>query len=193
MHEIALRLAAKHFDKPVVENSFRSSLVEDRAIPRGGWLAIRGRGLARLGFQAPRPSLPFLLDVVPPADGAKLEVKQSAAHQTWSTLDGVKSPGRFDIKPRKGFYDGPKLIRSAGRPADVYVFAWNGYFGEETDHRNQSQLEFYVVPTSLLPAEQKTIALSGVLRLAQHAGQNGSLAIEGLLPRIRAVLFLAAP
>jgi hypothetical protein len=122
-----------------------------------------------------------------------LEVKQSAAHQTWTVPGGAKTVGKFDIAPRTGFYDngGSRWNAGGGRPAHIYLFAWNGTYGEETDHRNQDQWEFYVVPASLLPPSQKTIALSGVRRLASQADQNGPILINALLPRINSVLALA--
>jgi hypothetical protein len=159
MHEIALRLAAKHFDKRLIENSFRSALVEEMIDPFlsvDGW-RYTGDGWSGLDFER--------------SDGARLEVKQSAAHQTWSVQRSARMQGRFDIAPRTGFFDngGSRWTASVGRPAHVYIFAWNGTYGEETDHRNQDQWEFYVVPTSLLPTSQKIMALSGVRRLASQA------------------------
>ena len=148
MHEIALRLAVRHFDKPIIENSFRSSLVEEMVAPFLALDAWRYVGDGWSGWDFER------------SDGARLEVKQSARHQTWSKLIDVKalSP-RFDIAPRTGFFynGGSRWTSSKGRPAHIYVFAWNGSYGEGTDHRDQNQWEFYVVPTSLLPAEQKTL------------------------------------
>lgn len=169
MHEIALRLAAKLFDKRLIENSFRSALVEEMIEPflsAGRWRYV-GDGWKGWDFQR--------------LDGVKLEVKQSAAHQTWP---GPPSKGQFDIAPRTGFFEGTKFTANEGQLADIYVFAWNGVYGEKTDHRNQEQWEFYVVPASQLPKGQKTMALGGVKHLASHAGQDAPRSIHALLSRI---------
>ena len=178
MHEIALRLAAKHFDKRLIENSFRSALIQGMIEPflaPGGWRYI-GDGWGGWDFER--------------SDGAKLEVKQSAAHQTWSDTQSARSLGTFDTRAKIGFYDngGSKWTVSPGRPAHVCLFAWNGTFGEETDHRDQTQWDFYAIPTSLLPVGQKTITLDGVRRLAIQAGQDGAVSILELLPRVNSLL-----
>ncbi len=175
MHDISLRLAARLFDKPLIDNSFRSAFVEEMVEPflYVGWWRYVGERWNGWDFERP--------------DHKKLEVKQSAAHQTWP---GPPGKGRFDIGARTGFFDngGSKFVTSAGRQADVYVFAWNGKYGAETDHRNQDQWEFYVVPSSLLPSGQKTLALSGVKQLASQAGQDAPRSIHALLSRMNDVL-----
>lgn len=100
--------------------------------------------------------------------GARLEVKQSAALQTWSEPKGIRTRGVFDIAARTGYFDqgGSRWTAQPGRCADIYVFAWHGSQGPDTDHRDPSQWEFYVVPTPLLPAGQKTVVLSRIRRLA---------------------------
>jgi hypothetical protein len=104
MHEIAHRLATKLFDKPLIQNSFRSALVEEMIEPflsLGGWQYVGhdwgGWDFVRL-------------------DGLKLEVKQSAARQSWA---GKPSRGIFSIQPTKGYYEGSSWIENPGRQADV--------------------------------------------------------------------------
>jgi hypothetical protein len=178
MNEIALRLAAKLFDQPLIENSYRSAFVEEMIEPflaPGGW-RYTGHGWTGWDFEH--------------LDGARLEVKQSAAHQTWSSGRILGGKGTFDIAARTGFFDngGSRWTASAGRAANVYVFAWNGTFGAATDHRNPDQWEFYVVPSELLPEGQKTITLTGVRRLAKYAGQGDPGLISSLLPRVSGAL-----
>ena len=43
-------------------------------------------------------------------DGARLEVKQSTARQSWKTTQPARPT--FDIKPRTGHYDGTKWVKS---------------------------------------------------------------------------------
>ena len=102
-------------------------------------------------------------------DGSRLEVKQSAAHQTWSELRNIKTRGAFDIAARSGYFyeSGSKYSATPGRCAQTYIFAWNPSYGDETDHRNPDQWEFYVVPAARLPDGQKTIALSKIKAIAK--------------------------
>ena len=85
--------------------------------------------------------------------GTRMEIKQSAALQTWHTHEGARTRSpRFDIAPRAG-----------GRPAHIYVFAWH----PETDpgladHRAPEQWLFFPIPVARLPASQKSIGLAGL-------------------------------
>ena len=97
------------------------------------------------------------------ADGIRLEVKQSAAMQSWST--GKPSKAIFDVAARTGYWEaGTEWIAKAGRPAHLYVFAHHGIYGDDADHRDPSQWGFYVVPSHVLP-DVKQIGLSSIARL----------------------------
>ena len=88
------------------------------------------------------------------ADGLRLEVKQSAAMQSWST--GKPSKAIFDVAARTGYWEsGTEWIAKAGRPAHLYVFAHHGIYGDDADHRDPSQWAFYVVPSQALPDVKK--------------------------------------
>ena len=179
MNEIAFRLAAKLFDKRLIENSYRSAFVEEMIAPflsQGGWKHV-GDGWNGWDFER--------------GDGVRLELKQSAANQTWSDLlvKKVKPKPKFDIAARTGYFDAQGVwCAGPDRLAHVYVFAWNGTLDETTDHRNPDQWEFYVVGTPALPKDQKSISLAGVQRLAAGTGQCGPTAIHSLLLWIDAVL-----
>jgi len=103
-------------------------------------------------------------------DGIRLEVKQSAARQTWTghpSLEGRSTRGVFDIAPRTGYWTdgGAQWLVSSGRPADVYIFAWHPVEDAAlADHRESAQWQFFVVPEAELPTAQKTISLSTVRR-----------------------------
>ena len=62
-------------------------------------------------------------------DGARMEVKQSAALQPWSLYaDAPQSrPATFDIAFRKEAWTkgGDYAPYCPGRPADVYIFSWH--------------------------------------------------------------------
>lgn len=80
------------------------------------------------------------------AQGARVEVKQSAARQTWTDR----------------------------APADLFVFAWHRIDAlDEADHRSVAQWQFFIVPEDRLPPQQKTIGLSGVRKLAEPARRSG--------------------
>jgi hypothetical protein len=100
------------------------------------------------------------------ADGLKLEVKQSAARQTWTGNNVARPTCRFDIKPRKGSYVGADWQPMVGRQAQIYVFAHHFEGGECADHCEPSQWRFFVVPESRLPPSAQTIGLGAIEKLA---------------------------
>jgi hypothetical protein len=186
MNEIALRLATRLFDQPLIQNQYRSSFVEAMIEPylaRSGWRYV-GDNWAGWDFEH--------------EFGTRLELKQSAAWQTWDPFKQLASglppkagPGIFDIASRTGWFDsaGAVWTKKAGRPAHVYAFAWNGLFGSAADHRNPDQWEFFVVPTAALPAmPQKTLRVSWLRDKFDNAGScfiGPERCAEGLLPYAR--------
>lgn len=161
MNEIARRLAAHLFDVPLIQNQYRSAFVEMMIEPflRDADWKYTGDGWSGWDFEH--------------RDGARLEVKQSAALQTWSRTTGLRTRGAFDIAARKGFFDegGARYTIEAGRPAHLYVFAWHGIGdSERVDHRDALQWVFYVVRTGLLP-DQKSISLPRVHSLIAQEGR----------------------
>ncbi len=96
-------------------------------------------------------------------DGVGLEVKQSAAAQSWTSQR--RSPPRFDIAARKSYWDGNKEVNQPGRHAVIYVFAWHGEPSEAADQRDPNSWEFYVVLESELP-DQKSIGLTPLRSLS---------------------------
>jgi hypothetical protein len=156
MNEIALRLAARIFDRPLIENQYRSAFVEAMIEPYlapHGW-SYKGDGWSGWDFER--------------NDGTRLEVKQSAAMQTWSAPRNIQTRPSFDIAARTGYFyeGGSKWEPIPGRCAQIYVFAWNPIYGPETDHRNPDQWVFYIVSAARLPEGQRTIGLSKIKRLA---------------------------
>jgi hypothetical protein len=155
MNETAEWLAIHLFDVPIIQNQYRSAFVEALIAPyleSSGW-SYTGDGWSGWDFQ-------YL-------SGTRMELKQSAALQTWSEPRGIRTRGQFDIAARTGFFDqgGSRWTAEPGRCASVYVFAWNGH-DEDVDHRDPAQWQFYVVPTALLPEGQQSIALSKIKKLA---------------------------
>jgi hypothetical protein len=102
-------------------------------------------------------------------DGTRLEVKQSAARQSWKA--GPRGYGKpsFDIATRKGRYDGAEWIAGEGRNADLYVFALHSVIDESADQRDPSQWRFSVVPTARLP-QSKRISVARLQALGRFVG-----------------------
>ena len=90
-------------------------------------------------------------------DGARLEVKPSAARQTWTghgSLKGRATRGSFDIGERKGYWieGGKQHVAWAGRPADLFVFAWHPVIDlARVDHGDPWPWLFFVMPEHSLP------------------------------------------
>ncbi len=137
---------AASFGSPLVENSYRglvaeiivgTALAPDWQLCSAGW---SGWDLQHLG-------------------GCRLEVKQSAARQTWAAPKKPTAPS-FGIPEKTGYYEnGVTWTAQAGRHAHIYVFAYHPLVDEMTDHRKATQWQFYVVPTGQLP-NAKSISLA---------------------------------
>jgi len=155
MNKIAMRLAERIFDQKLIQNQFRSAFVEAMIEPHlapQGWRYV-GDGWSGWDFER--------------SDRARLEVKQSAAQQTWSAPRNIQTRGAFDIAARTGYWSegGSKWTPMPGRCAALYVFAWNPVTGCATDHRDPAQWQFYVVAATTLPEGQRTIGLARIKAL----------------------------
>lgn len=133
------------FDRAIISNLYRAEYVE-RLITHYLGERYRHVGSDWSGWDIQRD------------DGLRIEVKQSAARQTWGERPGRKGKPTnpvFDIAARTGYWKdgGTQWHAEPGRPAHVYIFAWHPRHSpiEEVDHRDPEQWEFYVVPTSELP------------------------------------------
>lgn len=146
--QVVSAATAAMFGKPLVTNVFRSMLVEamiaEALQPSWVWCAA---DYASWDFQH--------------ATGVRLEVKQSAARQSWTTAAAGPSVGRFDIAHRTGGYVDDLWVEGRRRFADIYVFAHHPIAGPEADHRDPSQWLFYVVAEPDLP-QTRSIGLSGI-------------------------------
>ncbi len=86
--------------------------------------------------------------------GCRLDVKQSAAEQTWVRSKDPSST-RFDIRERFGYFEeDSKPSRRLGRRAHIYVFAYHPVTADNADHRDASQWVFHVAAANRLPASQ---------------------------------------
>lgn len=155
------------FDKPVMNNVCRGDYVECMVV-----LSL-GRGWA-LTWQRGWEWAPWDCEH---DNGARLEIKQSAARQSWDAdqIASRRSPA-FDIAPRTGRFsrDGSEWIDAPGRPADVYVFAWHGERERGVaDHRDPQQWQFYVSPERELPDGQKRIGLRRLREIVSPCRLSG--------------------
>lgn len=123
---------------------------------------------------------------------ARIEIKQSAALQPWSTppdprpreqdhddrdIDHQKRrpDGRFRIEPHEGYSsdDGVWIDKLLQRHADLYVFAWHPRIDAATDHRCPDQWKFFVVAERDLPQDEplaKSIGVGALTRLSDGCG-----------------------
>jgi len=174
----AYRLAERLFGQKLIQNQFRSLFVEALIAPRleiYGW-HYTGDGWCGWDFQHG-----------PQISGCRLEVKQSAARQTWSKHNNRKTLPIFDIKARTGYFveEGSKWIEEAGRPSHIYLFAWHPIHNVEiADHRDPAQWEFYLTPEYRLPQGQKTISLSTIETLLKESALPAPISFKEVAPAI---------
>jgi hypothetical protein len=140
------------FDQPVISNLYRPHYVERMiALALGEGFELVSADWAGWDIES--------------SEGVRIEVKQSAAWQTWSDATSEPKPSSavFDISARTGHWTagGAKWVPKAGRQAHLYIFAWHPITKpDEVDHRDPGQWLFYIVPMTELPAGQKTISQS---------------------------------
>jgi hypothetical protein len=97
------------------------------------------------------------------ADGAKLEVKQSAARQ--SRPQATPYHSTFSIVAKRYHVADGKVIAENGRKASIYVFAHHPVW-ESAGHRSPAQWQFYVVPTTELPEDAQSTSIDRLRKLA---------------------------
>ncbi len=144
--EICSRLASETFGEPLVSNMYRGLVAEAIvrcALPENWtWCSADWAGW---DFKH--------------EDGTKLEVKQSAALQTWSK-EGRVTKCSFGIASATGYYDGDLWVTKAGRQSSIYVFGHHPVTDPTTaDHRDPEQWQFYCLPASALPKDAASIGL----------------------------------
>ena len=114
------------------------------------------------------------------ASGLKIQVKQSAAIQSWTQGRRGYRPARYSIAAKTGRYEGADWIAEKGRNADIFIFAWHGIAGADCDHANPAQWTFYVIAEADLPA-QSSLGLRQMERLTKavdFAGLKSAVGVE---------------
>ena len=148
------RLTQRLYATPIIRNSARGELVEEIVAMalEPEWQLCSGDWGA--------------CDLVHPASGLRMQVKQSAARQSWHGPDAAPTRGHFSIAHKTGRYeDDGSWTEQRSRNADLFVFAWHPRTDPATDHRDPDQWRFFVVSETALPPTQSLI-LTTLRRLA---------------------------
>ena len=160
VHEVIVeRLVKRVYGQPLIENAYRGDYME--------YMVALALG------ETWRLTPPWVSwDLEHGASRVRVEVKQSAARQTWTEPPVAKEHPRrprFDITPQQGYYlnrDADWVSTPLQRQADIYVFAWHPEREEQlADHRCPEQWRFFVVSERRLPRRQKSIGLRPLGRL----------------------------
>jgi hypothetical protein len=101
--------------------------------------------------------------------GARLEVRQAAARQSWDQVPKRRRLPSFDIAKRTGAYGTNGWIADRRRWADLYLLAYHSIVSDEADHRDGRQWQFYAIAERALP-DQASIGMAHVRRLASPCG-----------------------
>lgn len=164
--DIRAKACAIAFGNPLIENSYRGLIAE----------IIVGEAL---GAEWRLCSCDWKGWDFEHMAGTRLEVKQSAARQTWTGLRNATKP-IFDVRARTGYFDGADWVSDARRFAEIYVFAHHPLMDETADHRDPLQWRFYVVPANRLPSS-KTLSLAKIALLAEMVPWGAlKAAVEGI-------------
>jgi predicted DNA-binding protein len=155
---IAEYISGRFYGRKLIGNAWRGTYAECLV-----YSALRG-GAPEAGWRPSGEWDPWDLEN---GEGIHLQVKQSAARQSWTNPKGPGKPHAmsFDIHP------GEK-----GRQTHIYVFAWHPESDPDiADHRDTGQWRFYVMPEDGLPEPeigQKTqrISLNRLKELADSVG-----------------------
>jgi hypothetical protein len=169
--EVLNGLFHRLYGKPVVRNDLRGELVEH----------IVGMALAPEWTHC--GSDWGSCDLRHERTGRTIQVKQSAAQQSWAASNRGYSAPRFSIARKTGRYEGADWVVGRGRNADIFVFAWHDKSSGECDHADPSQWTFYVVPELQLP-DQDSLGLRQIERLTRAVKFSGLLsAVDAVMPQ----------
>lgn len=149
-----IHLIDRLFGAPLLRNSIRGELVEEMvalALEPEWTLCADDWGAC---------------DLKQRGGALRMQVKQSAARQSWHADSSPPARPRFSIAHRTGRYEGHTWIAEPGRNADLFIFGWHPITDSTADHRQPDQWLFYVVAESALPA-CKSLGLSTLKRLAE--------------------------
>jgi hypothetical protein len=169
------RLSRRLFGSPLLLNSLRGEVVEEMVAMalEPTWEHCAG-DWAAFDFRERR-------------SGLRMQVKQSAARQSWHKQGCPVPRPRFSIAEKTGRWEeGDRWVAEPGRNADIFVFAWHAPTDETADHCDPHQWLFYAVAERRLPS-LKSISLAGVQALAE------AVSISSLADAVAAEAAAAGP
>lgn len=143
------RITSRLFGQPILTNVVRGEVVEEMCL-----MALEPEWRHAGGDYG-------AWDLENPKTGLRIQIKQSAARQSWGI--SISSP-TFSIAKKSGRYEGANWIAEPSRNADIFVFGWHPLVDETADQRIVEQWQFFVLPEAKLPP-QKSIRLSVLERL----------------------------
>ena len=158
--EVLASLFERLYGGPVIRNDLRGELVEEIV----GMALVPDWSLCGSDWGA--------CDLRDHNSGLRIQVKQSAALQSWLSGKSGYGPPRYSIAAKTGFFEGADWIADHGRNAEIFIFAWHDVTGDECDHAEPEQWRFYVVAEADLPA-QKSFGLRQITRLAVAVDFSG--------------------
>jgi hypothetical protein len=156
--EVVERLTRRLYGSPIVRNDARGELVEEivAAALEPDWQLCSTEWAS--------------CDLVHRANKLRIQVKQSAAKQTWHGIDARRPRPYFSIKEKVGRWErGDQWVEERGRNADLFIFAWHPVTDAGADHRDPQQWQFFVVAERDLPA-QGSLSLSRVRQFTNPTG-----------------------
>src|SRR5262245_50759395 len=120
---IRRRLLDRLFGSRIIQNNFRGELVEEIVnLAIGDAWTHCAKDWAAWDFQR---------------DRIRVQVKQSAARQSWDNDTGEAlrpRRGVFPIPEKAGYFEGTDWRSEPGRQADIYILAWHADDTGEADH-----------------------------------------------------------
>lgn len=151
--DIATRLTHRLFGAPLLRNSIRGEYVEEMVAValEPEWTLCAGDWGACDLAQVDGP--------------LRIQVKQSAARQSWHTDTSPPPRPSFSIAHKTGSYEGATWTAGYSRNAEIFIFAWHDRTDPAADHREPDQWHFYVVAEHDLPG-QKSLALTTLSKIA---------------------------
>lgn len=155
--DIIRRFISRRLAVPIIRNDLRGEIVEEIV-----GLALEPEWTHCGGDWGPA-------DFTQESSGLNLQVKQSAARQSWDAGERGRAPPRFSIARKTGRWDGATWTAEISRNAEIFVFAWHPLTDDRCDHRDPYQWQFFVVAETDLPANA-SIGLGTLFKTASLIG-----------------------
>ncbi len=168
------------YDRSVMSNTHRATYAECLVceLLAPDWIPPWTRGYDRAPWDLQRRF------------GMRLKIEQSARLRPWRRGKGLvrRQEPWFEIAPPKGFWaEDDVWFDESGHQVDIHVFAWHGVDdGPLADQREPDQWEFFVVPTSSLPADRPHIGLDDLEEMTDAVGYEALYSrVEGIVAELR--------